>query len=181
MDQFFSNPYLDVAVRSLAVYLFILIAIRLSGKKELSQLNTTDVVLILLISNAVQNAMVGTNSSLSGGLVAATVLFTANYIIKKILFKNKKLRDFISEHPEVLIHNGTLNCAILDKQGISNDELKEAMREHGVENFADVKLAMLEIDGNISIISIDHSLNKNHLTQTYHKRRRAHKTLGSVN
>jgi len=92
MDQFFSNPYLDVALRSLAVYFFILIAIRLSGKKELSQLNTTDVVLILLISNAVQNAMVGANTSLSGGLVAAAVLFTANYIIKKALFKNKGLR-----------------------------------------------------------------------------------------
>lgn len=177
MDQFFSNPYLDVTLRSLAVYFFILIAIRLSGKKELSQLNTTDVVLILLISNAVQNAMVGANTSLSGGLVAAAVLFTANYIIKKTLFKNKKLRDLVSEHPEVLIHNGTLNCAILDQQGISNDELKEAMREHGVENFSDVKLAMLEIDGNISIIAGD---NNKSLTQTHHKRR-AHKTLGSVN
>lgn len=91
--------------------------------------------------------------------------------------KNKKLRDLVSEHPEVLIHNGTLNCSILDKQGISNEELKEAMREHGVENFTDVKLAILEIDGNISIIAGD---NNKSLTQTHHKRR-AHKTLGSVN
>ncbi|HEY4713447.1 MAG TPA: YetF domain-containing protein [Aquirhabdus sp.] len=177
MDQIFSNPYLNVAIRSLAVYLFILIAIRLSGKKELSQLNTTDVVLILLISNAVQNAMVGANTSLSSGLVAAAVLFTANYVIKRILFNNKKLSDLISEHPEILVHNGTLNTKTLEKLGISNDELEEAMREHGVENFADVKLAMLEIDGNISIIAGD---NNKSLTQTHHKRR-AHKTLGSVN
>ena len=177
MDQIITNPYLNVALRSLAVYFFILIAIRLSGKKELSQLNTTDVVLILLISNAVQNAMVGANTSLSGGLVAAAVLFTANYIIKKTLFKHKKLRKLVSDHPEILIHNGTLNTVILDKQGISNDELKEAMREHGVEHFSEVKLAMLEIDGNISIIAGDN----NNLIQTYHKRRRAHKTLGSVN
>lgn len=177
MDHIFTNPYLNVALRSLAVYFFILIAIRLTGKKELSQLNTTDVVLILLISNAVQNAMVGANTSLSSGLVAAAVLFSANYLIKKTLFKNKKLRDLISEHPEVLIHDGTLNNAVLDKQGISHDELTEAMREHGVGNFSDVKLAMLEIDGNISIIVGD---SKN-LTQTFHKRRRAHKTLGSIN
>lgn len=177
MDQFFSNPYLNVAIRSLAVYLFILIAIRLSGKKELSQLNTTDVVLILLISNAVQNAMVGANTSLSSGLVAAGVLFTVNYIIKKTMFSNKTFRELISDQPEILIHNGILNLKTLDKLGISNDELEEAMREHGVDKFADVKLAMLEIDGNISIIAGD---NKN-LTQTYHKRRRAHKTLGSIN
>ncbi|GAC1374402.1 MAG: DUF421 domain-containing protein [Aquirhabdus sp.] len=177
MDQFFSNPYLNVAVRSLAVYLFILIAIRLSGKKELSQLNTTDVVLILLISNAVQNAMVGTNTSLSSGLVAASVLFFTNYIIKKTMYKNKTLRKLISDQPEILIHNGILNSKTLDELGISNDELEEAMREHGIDNFKDVKLAMLEIDGNISIISGD----KNNLSQTYHKRRRAHKTLGSVN
>lgn len=177
MDQFFSNPYLNVAIRSLAVYLFILIAIRLSGKKELSQLNTTDVVLILLISNAVQNAMVGTNTSLSSGLVAASVLFIANYIIKKTMFKNKILRDLISDQPEILIHNGILNSKNLDKLGISQDEIEEAMREHGVEHCADVKLAMLEIDGNISIIAGEQTK----LTQTYHKRRRAHKTLGSVN
>lgn len=177
MDQIITNPYLNVAIRSLAVYLFILIAIRLSGKKELSQLNTTDVVLILLISNAVQNAMVGTNTSLSSGIVAASVLFLANYIIKKMMFKNKKLKDLISEHPEVLIHNGVLNSVILNQQGISNEELKEAMREHGVDKLSDVKLAMLEIDGNISIITGD----SGNLKQSYHKRRRAHKTLGSVN
>ena len=149
----------------------------MSGKKELSQLNTTDVVLILLISNAVQNAMVGNNTSLSGGLVAAAVLFTANFLIKKILFKHQKIRNLILEHPEILIHNGILNTAILTKQSISDDELEEAMREHGVENFSEVKLAVLEIDGNISIIAG----NSQNLTQTHHKRRRAHKTLGSIN
>ena len=177
MDQIVSNPYLNVALRSLAVYLFILIAIRLSGKKELSQLNTTDVVLILLISNAVQNAMVGANTSLSSGLVAASVLFIANYAIKQAMFKNKHFRELVSDQPEILIHDGQLNSKNLNKLGISTDELEEATREHGIDQISDVKLAMLEIDGNISIIAGE----KNKLTQTYHKRRRAHKTLGSVN
>ena len=176
MDTLFSNPYLDVAARSIAVYAFMLIAIRLSGKKELSQLNTSDVVLILLISNAVQNAMVGSNSTLSGGLVAAGVLFLANYIIKKAMFKNKGLQNLISEHPEVLVHDGILNTKVLDRLDISTDELKEAMREHGVEHLAQVKLAMLEVDGNISIISTDNDA----LKQTHHKRRKIHKTLGST-
>lgn len=170
------NPYLDIAFRSLAVYVFMLIAIRLTGKKELSQLNTIDVVLILLISNAVQNAMVGNNTSLLGGLAAAAVLFTLNYLLKKITFKNKKIRDFVFQHPEILIHNGKLNFEKLSHLGITDEEIKEAMREHGVEHYKDVKLAMFEVDGNISIIS-----GENILKQTHFKRKKLHKTLGGLN
>jgi len=167
------NPYLDIALRSLAVYAFMLIAIRLTGKKELSQLNTIDVVLILLISNAVQNAMVGDNTSLLGGIAAAAVLFILNYILKKVTFKNKKLREIIFQHPEILIHDGKLNFDKLSHLGISDEELKEALREHGVEHYKDVKLAIFEVDGNISIITGDKSLK-----QTHFKRKKVHKSLG---
>jgi uncharacterized membrane protein YcaP (DUF421 family) len=156
------NEYLEIALRSLVVYVFMLIAIRLTGKKELSQLNTIDVVLILLISNSVQNAMVGNNTSLQGGLVAAAILFLLNFILKKITFRNKKIREFVFQHPEILIHNGKLNF-----------ELTEAIREHGIEHFKDVKLAIFEVDGNISIIS-----GTDHLKQTHYKRKKVHKTLG---
>jgi uncharacterized membrane protein YcaP (DUF421 family) len=166
------NPYLDLIIRSVSVYFFMVIALRIFGKKELSQLNTADVILILLISNAVQNAMVGNNTSLVGGLVAASVLFAINFILKKIMFKNEEFRDFIQGKPEILIHNGNLEFKMLTKLNITNDELKEAMREHGVENFADVKLAMLEIDGNISIISGDQNLK-----QTHYKRKKNRKNL----
>ena len=169
------DSFLEIIVRSAAVYLFMLVALRIFGKKELSQLNTADVILILLISNSVQSAMVGSDSSLYGGLAAATVLFIINYILKRLMFKYKKLSDFLQEKPEILIHNGTLEFKTLSKLNITSDELREAMREHGVENFKDVKLAMLEIDGNISIISGDKNLR-----QTHHKRK-AHKTLGSFN
>ncbi len=167
------NPYLDIALRSLAVYAFMLVAIRLTGKKELSQLNTIDVVLILLISNAVQNAMVGNNTSLLGGLAAAAVLFILNFLLKKITFKNKKLRELIFEHPEILIHDGKLNFEKLSHLGISDEELKEAMREHGVEYYKDVKLAIFEVDGNISIIT-----GTKDLKHTSFKRKKIHKTLG---
>lgn len=166
------NPYLDIALRSLAVYAFMLTAIRLTGKKELSQLNTIDVVLILLISNAVQNAMVGDNTSLLGGLAAAAVLFALNYLLKRVTFKNKKIREFIFQHPEILIHDGKLDFNKLSRLGISDEELKEAMREHGVEHYKDVKLAIFEVDGNISIIS-----GNANLKQTHFKRKKAHKSL----
>jgi uncharacterized membrane protein YcaP (DUF421 family) len=166
------NPYLDIIIRSTAVYVFMVVALRVFGKKELSQLNTADVILILLISNSVQNAMVGSNTTLWGGLAAATALFLINFILKKLMFKYKTFNDFMLEKPEILIHNGNLDFKTLSKQNISNDELKEAMREHGIEHFTDVKLAMLEIDGNISIIS-----GEKNLKQTHYKRRKNHKNL----
>lgn len=159
------NPYFDIIIRSAFVYLFMLIALRIFGKKELSQLNTTDVILILLISNSVQNAMVGSDTSLYGGLAAAAVLFIINFALNKLIYKFKKIGDFMLEKPEILIHDGKLDFKTLSKLNITNDELKEAMREHGVEYFSDVKLAMLEIDGNNSIIS-----DTNTLRQTHYKR-----------
>jgi uncharacterized membrane protein YcaP (DUF421 family) len=169
------NPILDIIIRSAAVYFFMMIALRLTGKKQLSQLNTTDVILILLISNAVQNAMVGNNTSLLGGVIAASVLFFINFILRKLMYKYRKLGEFLQEKPEILIHDGKLDFKILSKLDITSNELKEAMREHGVENFDQVKLAMLEVDGNISIISGETSLRQSH-----HKRK-IHKTLGNLN
>lgn len=159
------NPYFDIIIRSASVYLFMLIALRIFGKKELSQLNTADVILILLISNSVQNAMVGSDISLWGGLAAATVLFVINFVLKKLMYKYKKFSDFMIEKPEILIHDGNLDFKTLSELNITSDELREAIREHGIENFSSVKLAMLEIDGNISIIS-----GEKNLRQTHYKR-----------
>jgi uncharacterized membrane protein YcaP (DUF421 family) len=169
------NPYLDIVLRSVCVYLFMIIALRIFGKKELSQLNTADVILILLISNSVQNAMVGSNSTLLGGIVAAFALFLINLIFKKIMLHSKFIKEMLQDKPEILIHNGKIDFKALAKLGISSEELQEAMREHGVEFYKDVKLAMFEIDGSISIISGD-----NDLKQTHHKRK-IHKSLGSLN
>jgi uncharacterized membrane protein YcaP (DUF421 family) len=166
------NSYLDIIIRSTTVYIFMVIALRVFGKKELSQLNTADVILILLISNSVQNAMVGNDTTLWGGLGAATILFAINFILKKLMYRYKKFSEFMLEKPEILIHNGILDFKNLGKLDITSDELKEAMREHGVEYFKDVKLAMLEIDGNISIIT-----GENNLKQTHYKRRKNHKNL----
>lgn len=169
------NPYLDIVIRSVSVYLFMVIALRIFGKKQLSQLNTADVILILLISNSVQNAMVGNNTSLYGGMVAALALFVINFIFKRVMLKSKFVKNLVQDTPEILIHNGKIAFETISRLGITNDELQEAMREHGVEYYKEVKLAMFEIDGSISIISGDKNLK-----QTHHKRK-IHKTLGNLN
>ncbi|MGE8339951.1 hypothetical protein BSF41_36130 [Flavobacterium sp. ACN2] len=166
-------PYLDIIIRSVAVYFFMTIALRVFGKKELSQLNTADIILILLISNSVQNAMVGPDTSLIGGLVAALVLFAINFAIKKLTKRFKTLGDLLLDKPEILIHDGVLDFKTLSRLDVSHEELKEAAREHGLEHLTDIKLAMLEIDGTISIISKD----QKHLKQTHYKRKHNHKNL----
>ncbi len=169
------NPYLDITIRSVSVYFFMIIALRIFGKKQLSQLNTADVILILLISNSVQNAMVGSNTSLYGGIVAALALFVINFIFKKIMSKSDFIKNLVQDKPEILIHNGKIEFETIGRLGITNDELQEAMREHGVEYYKEVRLAMFEIDGSISIISGDKTLK-----QTHHKKK-IHKTLGNLN
>ncbi|MBC7744153.1 MAG: DUF421 domain-containing protein [Flavobacterium sp.] len=164
---------LEIILRTSSVYLFLIVAIRLFGKKELSQLSTTDLVFIVLISNAVQNAMVGANTSLYGGIVAASVLFIMTYILKLIIYRYPKLRDFIETKAVILVHNGKLNVDHLHQESISMDELEQAIREHGVDSYKKVVLAVLEIDGNISVISGD----DNKLKQTSHKTRRKRKDL----
>ena len=166
-------PYFDIIIRSVDFYFFMTIALRIFGKKELSQLNTADIILILLISNSVQNAMVGPDTSLVGGLVAALVLFVINFTIKKLTHRYKTLNNLLLDKPEILIHNGKLDFKALSKLDISHDELKEAAREHGLEHLTDIKLAMLEIDGTISIISQD----QKKLKQTHYKRKHNRKNL----
>lgn len=147
------DGFLDISLRSVAVYLFMIIAIRVFGKKELSQLSITDLVLILLISNAVQNAMVGPDTSLWGGLIAAASLFIINYLFKLLLYNSPMFSQLIEGESSLLIYRGKVNKRNLQSQRITVQELEAVIREHGVESIEDVKLAILEKDGNISVLS----------------------------
>jgi len=151
----FSNSYLNIIISCAAVYIFIIIAIRLFGKKELSQLSVMDLVFMLLISNAVQNAMVGPDSTLLGGLIAALTLFILNYIFKYLIFRFQWFTSIVEGEPVVLISHGRILEKNLRKEHIPINELLEAVREHGLGDVKEVNLAMLEVDGNISILSND--------------------------
>ncbi len=161
---------LEIAARSILIYLFIVIAIRLFGKRELSQLSVIDLVFVLLLSNSVQNGMVGTNNSLLGAVVAATSLFGVNWILKNILTRSKKLNELVQGNAVMLIYNGKVNEKHLKAADMSLEELEAAIREHGVKSIKEVDLAVLEVDGNISIISDNF-----HKKTT--KKKRIHKSL----
>ena len=167
------EPLYYIVLRTAAIYLFIIVALRLFGKKELAQLSVVDLVFILLISNSVQNAMVGTNSSLFGGIIAAGTLFLFNMIFKFILYRNKKISSLLQGDPVMLIHKGKVITEHLQRIAISIDELNAAIRELGIAKIEDVDLAVLETDGNISILSEDY--HKRHV-----KKRKAHKMMSKT-
>lgn len=149
----FKNEYLPIIISSITVYLFIVIAIRIFGKKELSQLSVIDLVFILLISNAVQNAMVGNNTSLGGGLVAAASLFLVNYLLKILAYKFPMFNKALQGQAIMLVYKGKTIEKNLEKARFSQEELLEAIREHGVSSLQEVDLAILEVDGNVSVLS----------------------------
>ena len=162
MLQLLQNDYLQIIIRCIVVYFFIVIAIRIFGKKELAQLSVIDLVFILLISNSVQNAMVGSNNTLNGGLVAAISLFIINFILKKVLYKSRTLSEFLQGKNLLLLYKGQIQQKNLHEAEITLQELEAAIREHGVENIENVDMVMLEVDGNISVISNDFQHKSNH-------------------
>jgi len=147
--------YIHIFISSVAVYIFIVIAIRLVGKTEIAQLSVTDLVFIMLLSNSVQNAMVGADTSLRGGLIAATSLFLVNVIFKEMMYRIPWINSFLEGEPLMLIYQGQINDENMHKARLTTNELIEAIREHGVADIADVDLAVLEVDGNISVLSND--------------------------
>ena len=170
MHELLNNNYVRIIGSTLAVYLFIVIAIRLFGKKELAQLSVVDLVFILLISNSVQNAMVGPDSTLSGGLVAASSLFIVNYILKYLQYRFPKFGKIVQGDATMLIYQGKMLKTHMKNVKISEDELMEAVREHGVATVKDVDLAIMEVDGSISVLSSKYQ-------KKTVKRRQAHKVL----
>ena len=161
------NSYVEIILRALAVYAFILLALRLLGKKELSQLSVADLVLIMLVSNAVQNAMVGADVSLLGGIIAAAVLFIIDFIIKQLSYRNRKIKTIIEGESVLLIYKGKVKEHNLEHEKITLSELNAVIREHGVLSIEDIELCVLETDGNISVIS--KSLNDQHFYPRKHK------------
>ena len=149
----FVQQYLPIVGSTAAVYAFIVVALRLFGKTEVAQLSLVDLVFILLISNAVQNAMVGSDSTLTGGLVAATTLFVMNYLFKRCLYRIPWLNRLVQGSPVTLVRHGQVDERALSRAMLTRDELMESMREHGVERIADVDMAVLEVDGNISVLA----------------------------
>ncbi len=145
----------EIALRTGIIYLLVLIGIRLSGKREVGQMTPFDLTLLLLISNSVQNAMTGPDTSLAGGAVAAVTLLIMNYLVAEVSGGNRRFRKLIQGQPSLLVHDGQVIEAHMAKEHVSMDELERSLREHGVASYKEAALAVLEVDGSISVLKYD--------------------------
>jgi uncharacterized membrane protein YcaP (DUF421 family) len=145
----------EVVIRTAIVYLFVVAAIRLSGKREVGQMSVLELVVILVISDAVQNSMVGENTTLWGGLVAVVTLLGVDFAIKWLTQRSSRVRNVIEGEPRLLVRDGRLLPKALREESIDAEDVRAAVRAHGLARIEDVRLAVLETDGSISIIPLD--------------------------
>jgi len=172
-----SLPWWEFVVRALLVYGFLLILLRLTGKRQIGQMSPFDLVLLLVLSNAVQNSMNGGDNTVLGGMILATTLVFLNAAIGFIAYRSRSAQLFMEGEPEILIFDGKLIKKSLEKEGLSMDELEGAMRVAGCEKVTDVHLATMELNGQISIVRNDYPKGQPpRIYRTSHLRRRGRRS-----
>lgn len=147
-----SLPWWEFVVRGAVVYGLVLVLLRLTGKRQIGQLAPFDLVLLLLLSNSVQNAMNGGDNSVPGGIISAVTLVALNYVVGFVTFRSKQFEALIEGRPQILIHNGQVDEQILRNAQMTHHELDAALRRAGCSCAAEVKFAMLENNGEVSVV-----------------------------
>jgi len=145
-------PVWELVIRGIVVYVFLIVLLRLTGKRQIGQLAPFDLVLLLVLSNAVQNSMNGGDNSLVGGLISATTLIAVNYGIGLATFRSKRLEALIEGRPEVIIHNGHVYEAAMRSAKLTHHELTAALRQAGCSCADEVQSAILENNGSITVV-----------------------------
>src|SRR4051794_2532002 len=148
-------PLLEKIIRPIIVYLFLIVAFRVFGRRELAQLNPLDLTVLLMLSNTVQNAIIGQDDSLLGGLIGAIALLSANRALNYFAFRRERVARFLEGDSKVLIEYGEINQKAVKAEEISPQDLDEALHRTGVEHVNRVKWAHLESSGTITVIPMD--------------------------
>jgi len=150
-------PILEKVLRPWLVYTFLVIGLRLAGKRELAQINTFDLIVLLTLSNTVQNAIIGDDTSVTGGVIGATSLLVINYMVVRFLFRRMRLDRFLEGKPVVLIEDGRLRQRAMDHELITRSELEAAAHKQGFRDLANIARATLETGGSITFVAKDPS------------------------
>jgi uncharacterized membrane protein YcaP (DUF421 family) len=146
-----SIPWWEFAVRALIVYAFLMVLLRVTGRRQVGQLAPFDLVLLLVLSNALQNAMNGGDNSVVGGVLSALTLVGVNWVVGYVSFRSKRLATVIEGKPEVLIHNGHVYQDVMDRERLTKEELNAALRRASCSCVEEVHFAILENNGQISV------------------------------
>jgi uncharacterized membrane protein YcaP (DUF421 family) len=154
--EIFTHPsphgLLVIAGKTTVVYFFLVAGLRLLGKRELGQMNIYDLVLIIVLANAVQNAMVGDDTTLLGGIVAATTLLILNRLLTIVMLRSPRLERAMVGQPLLIVNDGHLLPDRMRKEGVTREQVLAALREHGLGDLHDVHMCVLEVDGSISVV-----------------------------
>ena len=162
-DMFYLGlPVLEKILRPMIVYAFLVIGLRLAGKRELAQLNPLDLVVLLTLSNTVQNAIIGDDTSVTGGLVGAATLLVINYAVVRLLYGRKKVEQLVEGAPDALIENGQVRTERLRQELISISELEAAAHRQGFESLDQVESAVLEPGGTIAFVGKEPTVEAQH-------------------
>jgi uncharacterized membrane protein YcaP (DUF421 family) len=143
----------EFVVRAVIVYALLLVLLRLSGKRQIGQLAPFDLVLLLVLSNSLQNAMVGGDNSVTGGAIAATTLLALNYGVGWIAYRSKKIEAVVEGRPVILIHDGAIDRAAMRDSQMTKHELESALRAQGCAGPDEVRFAVLETNGQVTVIT----------------------------
>ena len=150
-----SMPWWEFVLRAAAVYVVLLVLIRLSGKRTMGQFTPFDMLLIVLLGTSVQNSLVGEDTSLGGGLLLAAVLIAFNWIVALVTSRSQRAERLVEGVPVVLARDGQLFRSVLRREMVSEDDFDEALRQNGEMTLTDVRIALLETNGMISVVRRD--------------------------
>jgi len=146
-------PILEKILRPILVYLFLIVGLRLSGKRELAQLNPFDLVVLLTLSNTVQNAIIGDDNTVTGGVIGAASLLIVNYLVVRFLYDHRKLDQLVEGRADLLIQDGKVSGTRLKRELITKEELAAAARKQGFESLSEVRQCILEPGGTLTFIA----------------------------
>ena len=143
---------LVIAAKTAIVYVALIVGLRLLGKRELGQMSLYDLVLIIILGNAVQNAMIDNDNTLVGGIIAATVLLLLNRLLNMVIVRSRRVEAALIGAPSLLVSDGKIIESHMKSQGVSRDQLDAALREHGFDSPDAVHMVVLEVDGTMSVV-----------------------------
>jgi uncharacterized membrane protein YcaP (DUF421 family) len=156
-------------IRAVVIYVALLVALRIFGKREVGQFTLYDLVFILLVANALQPAITGPDTSVVGGLVLIAALVASNFVVGR-LDSLPRFHRLFSPHPAVVVMDGKYLPAVMQREGVDKDEVEMSMREHGITDLKDVQIAVLEADGSISIVPTGTAVQRTKRRVRYHHR-----------
>jgi uncharacterized membrane protein YcaP (DUF421 family) len=174
-------PVLEKVARSIIVYLFLVILLRVAGKRTLGQITSFDLVVLLLLSNTVQNAIIGNDNSLTGGLIGAVVLVVFNYIIVRMVYNHRKAERALEGGTTILMHHGQFRDDVMKRQLITHAELQAAARRQGIARMSDIRVARLETGGSVTFELETPTQEERNVTDILKRLERIEAMLGELN